>query len=517
MRGAARPVRTAPTIGDVPSRWRRIAWPLVGVLALAACAGSEEHGPRAEGATTPAGAPATSPAAPQPPDDPAAPIPPPLTWEPCGSGLECATLAVPLDHDDPQGRRIDLAVARRPVADPDDRIGTLFVNPGGPGASGIDHLRHGGPGGRLADRFDVVAWDPRGTGGSTRLDCDEGTVAFRALDPSPDDAAEQRALDDAAAALAAACTSADPGLVANLDATVVARDLDLLRRALGEERVSFAGYSYGTLLALEYARAFPERVRALVLDGVVDPGQAPAELLEDQAVAIERVLRTRLADCDGCALEDPVAVFDAVAARVERDPLPSSAGPPVGPARLALAGIAATYRSDGPTVLAEALADAEDGDGTALDRLAAGYDGAVTAFMAYVATVCADGPHPTGASEAAAFADRLAGISPWFGEAIANEVLPCAFWTVPPGRVPTPIAPGDRAGTVPMLVIGTTDDVATPYATAERLAAALPGAVLLTHAGAGHTASGRDPCVDGAVRRFLVELVPPEPGTTCPG
>jgi pimeloyl-ACP methyl ester carboxylesterase len=395
-------------------------------------------------------------------------------------------------------------------------VGTLLVNPGGPGASGIDDLRAGGPRARLADRFDVVAWDPRGTGGSTRLDCDEGSEEFRALDPSPDDPGEQQALDEAAAALAAACTAADPDLLANLDATVVARDLDLLRRALGEEQISFAGYSYGTLLGLEYARAFPGRVRALVLDGVVDPGQAPAGLLEEQAAAIEPVLRSGLADCDGCVLDDPVAAYDAVAARVEREPLPSETGRPVGPARLTLAAIAATYRTDGPEVLAEALADAEHGDGTALDRLAAGYDGAVASFMTYVATVCADGPHPLGAGEAAAFADRLARISPWFGAAIANEVLPCAFWTVPPGRVPTPITPDDPAGVVPTLVIGTTGDVATPYATAERVAAALPGAVLLTHVGGGHTASGRDRCVDDAVRRFLVDLEPPEPGTRCP-
>ena len=477
------------------------------LVVLGACAG--DHVPPADRAAPASTGPATTVAVGPPPSG--WPQPP---WEPCGTGIQCATITVPVDHDDPEGRRIQLAVARRPATDPERRIGVLLVNPGGPGASGIEYLRERPPRGELAERFDVVAWDPRGVGASTRLACDRDSDAFRALDPSPDDAGEQQALDDAAAALAASCAAADPELVANLDATVVARDLDWLRRALGEEQVSFVGYSYGTLLGLEYARAHPGRVRALVLDGVVDPAQTLAELLEAQAVAIEAVLRAGLSGCEGCGPDDPVAAYDAVAARVEREPLPSAEGAAVGPARLALAGIAATYRRDGVATLAEALADAEAGDGTALARLADSYTSSVDAFMPYVATLCADGPYVTGATEAAAFAARLARISPWFGAAIANEVLPCAFWSVPPGRVPSPVGAG-LVTTAPVLVLGTTGDVATPYGAAERVAASLPGAVLVTHVGDGHTASGAGDCVDDVVRRYLIELDLPEPGTTC--
>lgn len=497
---------------------------LVFALLVGACSDGRDDaaGTASTAATVASSVPTTAPATTTAPP-PAAPapgfVPAPLAWEDCGSGLECATLTVPLDHDRPDGPTTDLAVARRPARDRDARIGVLLVNPGGPGASGISFIEGGPPLAGLDARFDLVGWDPRGVGASDGLACDDGVGPFLALDPSPDDPAEQAAIDAAAGALAADCTG--PGapaadLAAHLDSTVVARDLEVLRQALDEEQLSFLGYSYGTLLALEYLRAHPDRVRALALDGVVDPAQTLGDLLVDQAVAIDGLVTDGLAACaaDGrCRLDDPLGAYDELAVRVEREPLPSADGEAVGPRRLAFAAIAATYRADGMARLGAALAIGLDGDGTALAGLADSYAVDDESFVAYVATLCVDGPNPRGGEEAAAFAAALAERSPRFGAAIANEVLPCAFWGAEPGRRPAPV-PAEATGP-PVLVVGTTGDGATPYATAERVVAALPGSVLVTYDGFGHTASTADECVADAVRAALVDLELPPPGTVC--
>jgi pimeloyl-ACP methyl ester carboxylesterase len=495
------------------------------VLLVGACSDGRDGAATASTAADPASsappiAPSTSTT---PTTDAPAPgfVPGPLAWEGCGRGLECATLTVPLDHDRPDGPTTEVAVARRPARDADGRIGVLLVNPGGPGASGISFIEGGPPVAGLDERFDVVAWDPRGVDDSGGLGCRDGVGAFRGLDPSPDDAAEQSALDASAAVIAADCTGTGAPaaeLAANLDSTVAARDLDVLRRALGEEQVSFLGYSYGTLIALEYLRTYPDRVRALALDGVVDPAQTLGDLLTDQTVAIDRLVAEGLSVCAAegrCVLDDPAAAYDDLAARVEVEALPSRAGDAIGPGRLAFAAIAATYGADGIERLGDALADGVQGDGTALARLADSYAIDDDGFVAYVATLCVDGPHPDGAEEAAAFAARLAARSPRFGAAIANEVLPCAFWGVEPGRDPAPLA--TTGAGPPVLVIGTTGDGATPYATAERVATVLAGSVLLTYDGLGHTASTGDACVADAVRATLVDLELPTLGTVCQG
>lgn len=448
-------------------------------------------------------------------------VPGALSWAPCGDGLECATLTVPVDHRRPDGPTTALAVARRPARDVDGRLGVLLVNPGGPSASGIAFIDDGVPLEGLDERFDVVAWDPRGVGASGDLGCSGGITAFRTLDPSPDDRAERAALDDAAATIATDCSGpAAPhrDLAAHLDTTTVAGDLDVLRRALGQEQVSFLGYSYGTLIGLEYLRAHPGRVRAMALDGVVDPAGTLADLLTEQAVAVERLVADGLTACGAagdCVLDDPLAAYDDLAARVEIEPLPADDREPVGPGRLAFAAIAATYASNGIPRLGAALVDGLEGDGTALARMADSYAIDDDAFATYVATLCVDGPHPEGADEAASFAAGLAARSPRFGAAIANEVLPCASWGLAPARTPAPV-PTEAAGP-PVLLVGTTGDGATPYAAAERVRATLPGSALLTYDGLGHTASTGDACVADAVRAALVDRVLPPPGATCEG
>ncbi len=494
-----------------------VAVTMVLALGAGACSasGSDEragHAPGGEASATtaseppPAGAPTTAAETP-------GFTPDPLGWQDCGSGQDCATLAVPLDHDDPAGPLIELALRRAPAGDPEDRIGSLLVNPGGPGASGVDFVDYPFDD-AITERFDVVGFDPRGVGASTALACGGDVVdAFLAVDSGPDSAAEQDELDAAARAVAEDCAARDGELLAHVGTDDVVRDIDLIRRALGAEQISFVGFSYGTLLGMRYADAFPAGARAIVLDGVVDPAHDLRDFLRGQTVAFEQTMADVFAACgDSPACPDAggAAAYDELAARVEAGPL-EAGGSELGPADLATAAIYVTYSPGLWSLFYAALADGLDGDGQALYDLAEGYR-SFGGFTAYLAVECVDSDHPTGSAEYQAFAGELAAISPRFGEAIANELLPCAFWPVPPAGTPAPVS---APGAPPVLVIGNTGDAATPVEQAERVAAELESGVLLTYEGQGHTSYGSSECVDGAVAAYLVELRAPDPGTVC--
>ena len=500
--------------------WRRwVAVAVVGALVATGCTddgGGDDAVPApaaswTTGATGPAGT------AGEPAEDLPVPVPE-LAWSSCGAGLECATLPVPLDWEDPTSPIIDLAVARRPATgDPDERIGVLALNPGGPGASGTSFVEAtmALPGMReLNRRFDLVSWDPRGVGDSTPIVCDDEALAdFRALDPEPDTADEQAALDDAARAYAEACLANSPEVLPLLGTDQTVEDLDLLRAALGEEQLSWLGFSYGTYLGQVYADAHPDRVRAMVLDGVVDPADGLEGLLAAQAVGLDELLATIFADCDadpGCPVDDAAAVWEDLTRQVETEPLPARGGD-VGPAELAVAAVASSYDAALSRQLLVAMARAEDGDGTLLRSLAETYWG-FGDYPAYVATLCADVAHAEGAADAQAFAERLAAEAPGSGAAVANEILPCA-WFPMDGPAPAPIA---AAGAPTILVIGNTGDVATPIENAERVAAALDDAVLVVHEGEGHTSFNDSACVQAIVIDYLVDLAVPEEGTVCP-
>lgn len=432
-------------------------------------------------------------------------VPAPLSWEPCGRGTECASLAVPLDWAAPGGPTIDLALARVPAAEPDERIGALVTNPGGPGASGIDFVAGGNPfaGTELAARFDVVSWDPRGVDRSAPLDCAEEEVdAFLRLDSDPDDAGEQRALDDAAAAVGADCAASHGELLPHVGTDDAAYDLEAIRRAMGVP-LAYVGFSYGTLIGLRYAELFPTGARSIVLDGVVDPTHTLTDLLRGQTVAFERVLTDALG---------PVAdAYDRVAAMVEEAPIPTDDGRGLGPADLVTGAVLAGYDESYWPVLRQAVTDAEDGDGTVLLELADSYR-SLGSYTAYQAVSCADSDHPVGPAAWAAFAAELEAISPRFGASIANEMLPCATWPAPVDSVVGPVV---AEGAPPILVIGSTGDPATPVEQAERVAAGLASGSLLVYDGEGHTAYGKDDCIDDAVERYLIDGTTPADGTVC--
>jgi pimeloyl-ACP methyl ester carboxylesterase len=479
------------------------------VLASAACS-SDDDVSRAASPSTATGnddsSPGTATTAPaEGAAVPPTPGPPPLEWTSCGSGAACATLTVPLDYAQPDGETLDLAVIRRPATEPDRRIGALVVNPGGPGASGVDFAASfGDP--ELRERFDLVSWDPRGVGRSDPNDCDAAATAFRALDPEPDDTAEQAALDGAADRVAVDCTADAGELAAHLDSWSTARDLEQLRRALGEPSLNYLGFSYGTLLGQRYLELFPGSARAVVLDGVVDPTLDLPTLLRDQAGAIEGVLAEMLG-------EDAEA-FDDLARQVESAPLPGGTAGPLDPASLAVAAISASYDPSRSAELLGGLEDASEGDGRALRDLAQRYWG-LGDYPAYVGTLCADFAHPVGAEAWRDFAGGLADEAPRVGAATANEILPCAFWDGAEPTGPGPTGSGSDGTGPPVLVVGNTGDAATPYAYAVAVAERLPGGVLVTYEGAGHTSYGRSGCVRAAVLDYLTDLAVPAGGTTC--
>ncbi|MCC5951122.1 MAG: alpha/beta fold hydrolase [Acidimicrobiia bacterium] len=439
-----------------------------------------------------------------------------LDFRACGSTTECATLLVPLDPADPDGPTIDLSVARRLATGPGPRQGVLVVNPGGPGASGVDYVSavadlHG-----LNEWFDLVSWDPRGVGGSARLQCDRTAMAtFRTADHAPTTAAAQAALDEAAAAFAESCAAGSGDLLDHLGTEATVADIEELRQALGEEQVSYLGLSYGTFIGQIYADRHPDRVRAMVLDGVVEPTGDITDLLRAQAVAFEEILAETLDSCadlgDACPTDDAGRLFDEVAASLGTDPVTLDDGRVVTPTALAIASLLPGYDpSLVPTYFAR-LGRAGDGDAAGLFDLADRY-WTLGDYPAYIGTLCLDLVHPTDAAEQQRFAEELAEAAPRLGAPIANEVLPCVFWST---RRTEPLGPLRAADAPPILVVGNTGDAATPVELAEQVAERLDTGVLLIHDGEGHTSLASSPCVRHEVLTYLLHLLPPVDDTVC--
>ncbi len=345
--------------------------------------------------------------------------------------------------------------------------GSLLLNPGGPGGSGLEFLSYDPVSPELADRFDLVSWDPRGVGGSTAVTCGDEVDALLAADPDPDADAEQAALDRAAAAVSAECATEDAQLLAHLGTSDVVLDMEAIRRALGGEPLNYLGFSYGTQIGQTYAERFPTEIRAMVLDGVVDPSLGFEEFLLGQVAAFDAAFDRDIAACADAGTE-------ASAGSTTWPPPTTRSGPgsrprplpggdrPVGPSELATAAIQTGYGADGWADLGPALAAALDGDGGPLWELAASYYD-FGGFTSYAAVVCIDTPPPDGAAAFRAFADRARALSPRFGGSVANELASCATW--PSAAVGTP-APVVARGAPPILVVGNTGDTATPYANA---------------------------------------------------
>jgi len=492
---------------------RRILSLLAATLLLAACTGSGRAASLVTTTTT------TSPGSLAPSSSSGAPqafTPEPISWQPCGGRLQCATLRVPLDYANPTGPTIELSVNELPARRPDERIGVLLMNPGGPGGSGLEFVAAGvALTDTVQDRFDIVGFDPRGVGASTQLQCGSQTVpAFRAVDSDPDSPDELTQLDAAAQAVADDCGTNAGDLLPHVGTDDVVRDMDTIRQALGETQINYLGISYGTLLGLRYAALFPHNARAITLDGVVDPTQGFTEFLRQQTIAFDTEIKSFLDACPSggdCPPGGASAAYDEIAQRVESAPIPGRNGAALGPSDLAVAVLIPTYDPTARTLFYQGLTSALQGDGSVLLRIAhAYYDSAE--FPLYAAVECIDSPHPVGAADYETFAKELDSLSPRVGGAIANELLPCAFWKAPvidiTGPVTAPASP-------PILVVGNTRDAATPYQQAVDVAKTLANGHLLTFDSAGHAAYGQSQCVARAEEKYFIDLAVPSSGATC--
>ncbi|MFC6153935.1 alpha/beta hydrolase [Nocardioides yefusunii] len=453
-----------------------------------------------------------------------------IQFVPCSTSnddLECAWLAVPLDYADPAGTVINLAVNRMASRDPEKRIGTLVVNPGGPGGSGTEMAGSVDAvlGRTLASAFDVVGFDPRGVMKSAALDCYSDADLNAYVDaPTPTTAAEIAAVDVEAKKLAAACLANSGELARHVSTIEAVKDMDVLRAALGQEKLDFYGASYGTKLGATYAELFPARVGKFVLDGGMDPTLELLDLSLGQAKGFEIALRSYVKSCQtksDCPLTGDV---DAGVQQV-RDLLDSiekgelKAGDEVLTSGDAFYGIVTPlYRESYWTFLTQVLTLALDGDGSMLLYLADQYlgrDGESflnNSLEASAVINCLDDPTYVTADEVKDYLPRFEKASPTFGRVLAWGLTSCQGFGFPkPEKLEI-----DGAGAAPILVTATTRDPATPYAWGVALAEQLESGVLISRDGDGHIAyNSGNTCVDEAVDAYFLDGKVPTDTVTC--
>jgi pimeloyl-ACP methyl ester carboxylesterase len=517
------------TVRLTPRPRRCAALLVLAALVLSACSsGEDDAASRPTPTTATPSATASATASPGPSASrPAAAVPRPgrlSAWKGCGSGFQCATLTVLLDDARPELGTVGLALTRH-KATGSKRIGSLVVNPGGPGASAIGYLQgsYDNLPSAIRSRFDLVAFDPRGVGRSAPVRClsTQELDAYFHLDPAPDSAQERQALLAGNRKLAAGCARRSGRVLPYVNTQVVAQDLDRVRQAVKDPKLTYLGYSYGTAIGAAYLDQFPTRVRAMVLDGALDPRLTWDAFLRGQSKGFDTALAAFLENCEesGCAFRDAVdgdlgEAFDALARRVESQPLPGDGSRTVGPDELTLGVGAGLYsRRNGWPAIAEALAAAERGDGSQLlslndSYLERGPDGYENLAESNFAVNCIDRPWPRTEKPYYDLAAEVARTAPRFGPAIALSGLGCLAWPVPPSGRPHAVT---GTGSPTVVVIGTTRDPATPYAWSEGLASQLSRAVLLTHVGDGHTIyrTSAPRCILEPVNAYLLTVTVP--------
>ena len=451
-----------------------------------------------------------------------------IAWSDCGDGFQCGTLPVPLDYAAPGGQTLLVSVIRLPASDPAARVGSLVIEPGGPGESGTDFAREAARilfSDAIRRRFDIVGFDPRGVNRSSPIRCSDDLDHFLAMDPTPDTPAELATLLGGEKTFVEGCERRNADVLPHVGTADVVRDLDALRAALGEERLTYLGFSYGTLIGALYAQAYPTHIRAMVLDGAMDPSLDLAEIGKAQASAFEADLHDFLAWCGAspaCAFRHkgkPGPALDALMRRLETHPLPAtSIGSErlVGPTYAWEAVTGAMYdRSSWPT-LAVALAAADHGDGADVLLLSdplsgrqpdGGYSNLVESNLA---VTCLDFPGPRDPAPYEADARAWAKVAPHFGAYVAFSEIGCAFWPVAPIRTPAPVL---APGAPPILIVGSTRDPATPYPWAVALSHQLTSSILLTRKGDGHTGYAVSACVAAAADSYLLDLTAPRDRT----
>lgn len=454
-------------------------------------------------------------------------------WTDCGDGFECADVYAPLDWDSPEGDTITLRMVKHPATS-GSPIGSLFVNPGGPGASGVNFVRNAldaAAGAPLQKNFDVIGWDPRGVGASSPVSCLDASEMDEYLFGESDSTAE-RGSDEwieegiaSSKSFGAACSENTGELLAHVDTVSTVRDLDMLRQVVGDQQLNYLGYSYGTHIGARYAEMFPKQVGRLVLDGVLDPTASEADVVREQTRGFELALRSYAAACLGSAecpltgsVDSAMRQIGALLDRVDEAPLTGSDGRTLSASTLLTAIITPLYSESNWGYLNTLFETVAEGDADVAFALADSYfsrsngeylDNSTEAFQAIN---CLDYPNEVDPVRMREQAAELKRIAPTIGGFQGFGDVSCAGW---PYKGVDERAPVRAAGAAPILVVGTTGDPATPFRWAESLAEQLESGVLLRFEGEGHTAYGHNACINATVESYLIDGAVPVTGTSC--
>jgi len=457
-----------------------------------------------------------------------------LDWSSCGDDLQCATATAPLDWDAPAGDSIDLALVRQ-QATSGTALGSLLVNPGGPGGSGYNLIHDSvdfATSETLQESFDIVGFDPRGVNLSTPVDCydDPSELDSYIFDIIPGERGSDAWLAESeqlSAQFGAACLEHTGELLGNVDTISAARDLDLLRAVLGDEKLNYLGYSYGTELGGVYADLYPEKTGRLVFDGAVDPTASNFDVSLTQAKGFESALRAFLADCssiDGCpfrgSVDESMETVRALLDSLDVSPLRNSDGRDLGANSMFTAIILPLYSASNWPTLSSVFASAMSGDASFPFTVADAYyersaDGtyADNSYEAFATITCLDYPTDNNIDTMRAEAAALDEQAPVFGHLMAWGGTSCYDWPFEPTATPGAIA---AEGSTDILVIGTTNDPATPYVWAQNVAEQLENGHMVTYEGEGHTAYNKsNACINDTVDDYFIKGTVPETDPLC--
>ena len=502
-------------------RFAAVAAALVATLALVGCAG-----PPVRTTSTPA------------PGDVAADLEPyysqTLTWTSCEDEMQCATATAPLDWTDPSRDSIELALVRHPATG-GAPLGSVLVNPGGPGGSGYDFIANSvdfavSP--KLIEKFDIVGFDPRGVNRSSAVLCHDDPAQLDAfiydITPGVVGSDEWIAAAQAAnTAYAAQCLVHTGELLGYVDTVSAARDLDLLRAVLGDKKLNYLGFSYGTLLGATFAELYPQNTGRLVLDGALDPTSTSFDVSLTQAEGFESALRAFLADCatvDDCPFDgtadQSMTKIRALLDRLEVSPIRAADGRELGSNSMTSAIVLPLYREDDWPYLRQLFTAVMQGDSTVAFALADSYNGRNAdgtyidnSLEARFAINCLDYASQGDVAVMRAQAQELATLAPVLGKQLSYGDVGCLGWPVK-AAAERPVI--HAAGSADILVVGTTNDPATPYSWAVALAEQLDNGHLVTYEGEGHTAYNKsNACVDNTIDDYFIDGTVPADDPRC--
>ena len=452
-----------------------------------------------------------------------------LDWSGCNDGFECTTFNAPIDYANPADGALQISVIRKRATG--SALGSLILNPGGPGGSGIEYTTYADyvVSNTLLENFDIVGFDPRGVGKSTPVEClsDKQTDEYIALDGSPDNQTEVDQAQAMSELFAQTCAKNSPKIYKFLDTISATRDIDILRALLGDEKLNWLGKSYGTFLGATYADLFPKKVGRMLLDGAIDPTLTNEELSYGQALGFENALQRFVDDCatkDDCPLSASgkagVSEITDLLTQLDANPATLDDGRQFTEAMGTTGVVGSLYdKQNGWPELRTNLSSALDGDFSGLASSVDFYTGRQSdgtykdnSNDAIAAVNCLDRPDRATPEQTVALANQWEKVAPNFGAYLAWSNLSCTYWQTPATGLPKKIsAPGSPT----ILVVGTVNDPATPYQWAQALASQLSKGVLLTLDGDGHTAYYQgSKCIDKVVDNFYL-TGEAKPGIIC--